>query len=103
MLLEGKANKTRNEIVEGVEIIAPSFVHPSAEITNSVIGPYSSIGANCKIINSKIEEIIVEADCEIEDVVLSRFLVGIQAKVRGTGDGHVIRLNVGDNSDIFLS
>jgi glucose-1-phosphate thymidylyltransferase len=103
LLDAGKANRTKDETIGDVEIIAPSFVHPSAEVRNSVIGPYSSIGANCKIVNSKIEESIVEADCEIQDVVLSRSLVGIQAKVRGTGDGHVIELNVGDNSDIFLS
>jgi len=103
ILLEVKANKTKNEIVDGVQIIAPSFVHPSAEITNSVIGPYSSIGANCKIENSKIEESIVEADCEIQDAVLSRSLVGIKARVQGRGDGQVIQLNVGDNSDILLS
>lgn len=102
LLDAGKANKTKDETVDGVEIIAPSYVHPSAEIKNSVIGPYSSVGPNCKISNSKIEETILEADCEIEDAVLCRSLVGIQAKVRGKGDGHVIQLNVGDNSDIFL-
>jgi glucose-1-phosphate thymidylyltransferase len=102
ILLEGKANKTKDEIVDGVEIIAPSFVHPSAEIKDSVIGPYSSIGANCKIMNSQIEESIVEADCEIRDAVISRSLVGIQAKIQGRGDGQVIQLNVGDNSDILL-
>jgi glucose-1-phosphate thymidylyltransferase len=103
LLEKGKANKTQNETVDGVEIVAPSFVHPSAEIRNSVIGPYSSIGANCKVINSKIEESILEADCEIEDAVLCRSLVGTQAKVRGSGDGHVIQLNVGDNSNVLLS
>jgi len=103
ILLEAKANKTQNEVVDGVEIIAPSFVHPSAEITASVIGPYSSIGANCRIMNSKIEESIIEADCEIRDAVLSRSLVGIETKITGRGDGQVIRLNVGDNSDIFLA
>jgi glucose-1-phosphate thymidylyltransferase len=103
LLEKGKANKTQNESFEGVEIIAPSFIHPSAEIRNSVIGPYSSIGANCTVTNSKIEESIVEADCEIQDAVLSRSLVGMQAKVRGSGDGHVIQLNVGDNSHVFLS
>jgi glucose-1-phosphate thymidylyltransferase len=103
ILLEGKANITKSETRDGVEFIAPSFVHPSAEIMNSVIGPYSSIGANCKITNSKIEESIVEADCEIQDAVLCRSLVGIQAKVQGRGDGQVIQLNVGDNSDILLS
>ena len=103
ILLDEKANKTHNENVDGVEIIAPSFVHPSAEIKNSVIGPYSSIGANCKILNSWIEQSIVEADCEIEDAALSRSLVGIKARIRGRGDGKPIQLNVGDNSDIFLA
>jgi len=103
ILLAGKANKIENEIVDGVEIIAPSFVHPSAEIRNSVIGPYSSIGANCKIVNSWIEQSIVEADCEIQDAALSRSLVGIKASIRGRGDGQVIQLNVGDNSDVFLA
>jgi glucose-1-phosphate thymidylyltransferase len=103
ILLEVKANRKQNETVDGVQIIAPCFVHPSAEIVNSVIGPFSSIGANCRIINSKIEESIVEADCEIRDAVLSRSLVGIEAKITGRGDGQVIQLNVGDNSDIFLA
>ena len=102
LLEKGKANRTENVQTDGVEIIAPSFVHPSAEVKNSVIGPYSSIGANCRISNSKIEESIVEADCEIENAVLCRSLVGTQAKVRGSGDGHVIELNVGDNSHVFL-
>jgi glucose-1-phosphate thymidylyltransferase len=103
ILLEEKANKKKSETVDGVEIIAPSFIHPSAEIKSSVIGPYASIGANCKIVNSKIEGSIVEADCEIQNAVLSRSLVGVEAKVRGRGDGQVIQLNVGDNSEIFLS
>jgi len=103
ILLESKANKTENENVDGVEIIAPSFVHPTAELKNSVIGPYSSIGANCRIVNSWIEQSIVEADCEIQDAALSRSLVGIKASIRGRGDGQVIQLNVGDNSDIFLA
>lgn len=103
LLDAGKANKTQDETIDGVAFIAPCFVHPSAEIKNSIIGPYSSVGANCKITNSKIEETILEADCEIEDAVLCRSLVGIQAKVQGKGDGDIITLNVGDNSDIFLS
>jgi glucose-1-phosphate thymidylyltransferase len=103
ILLAGKANKTENESIAGVEIIAPSFIHPSAEIQNSVIGPYSSIGANCKIVNSWIEQSIVEADCEIQDATLSRSLVGIKATIRGRGDGKPIQLNVGDNSDILLA
>jgi len=103
LLEQGKANKTINETNDGVKIIAPCFIHPSAEIRQSVIGPYASIGANCRITNSNITESIIEADCEIQDAALSRSLIGTQAKVRGRGDGHVIQLNVGDDSAVLLS
>ncbi|MFN8411170.1 MAG: sugar phosphate nucleotidyltransferase [Anaerolineales bacterium] len=85
-----------------VEIIDPVFIHPSAEISNAKIGPYASIGANCKIENSQIAESILEAGCEIKDVALSRSLIGKQATVKGRGDGHVTGLNVGDNSSVLM-
>jgi len=103
LLDKGKANKLVDEKRDGVEIIAPSFIHPSAEIKNSVIGPHASIGENCKITNSQITESILEADCEIQDSGLTRSLIGRQAKVQGRGDGHVIQLNVGDNSEVLLA
>jgi glucose-1-phosphate thymidylyltransferase len=99
----GRANKTINETNDDVKIIAPSFVHPSAEIRASIIGPYASIGANCRITNSNITESIIEADCEIRDAVLNRSLIGAQTKVRARGDGHTIQLNVGDHSAIDLA
>ncbi|HEY5729547.1 MAG TPA: sugar phosphate nucleotidyltransferase [Anaerolineales bacterium] len=85
-----------------VKIIEPCAIDPSAEISDSTIGPHASIGANSKIVNSTISESIVEADCEINDSVLNRSLIGRQAKVRGRGDGRVIQLNVGDASEVFL-
>jgi hypothetical protein len=54
-------------------------------------------------VNSWVEQSIVEADCEIQDAALSRSLVGIKTKIRGKGAGQAIQLNVGDNSDIFLT
>ncbi len=86
-----------------VKVIEPCAIDPSAEISNSTIGPHASIGANCKIENSTITESIVEAGCEIKDAALSRSMVGRQAQVRGRGDGHVVQLNVGDNSYVILS
>ena len=103
LLDQGKANKTINESNDGVEIIAPSFIHPSAKISNSVIGPYASIGADCKITNSMIKESIIEAGCEIKAVALSRSLIGRQAKVLGRGDAHFIQLNVGDSSNVAFA
>ena len=103
VLLEDKANQTQSVTGNGVEIIAPSFIHPTADVQNSVIGPYASIGANCKIVNGKIEDSILEANCEIQDATLTRSLIGVKAKVRGKGDGAVMQLNVGDSSEVILT
>jgi glucose-1-phosphate thymidylyltransferase len=107
VLLEKQGGNTSTQVDKytsrQVTIIKPSFIHPSAEISNSTIGPYASIGANCKIENSTISESILEADCEIQDSVLSRSLIGKQAKVKGRGDGHVSQLNVGDSSEVLLA
>ncbi len=85
-----------------VEIIQPVAIHESAEISNSRIGPYASIGADCKIENSQIAESIIEAGCEIKDATLSRSLIGRQAKVKARGDGHVMQLNISDTSSVIL-
>ena len=85
-----------------VNIVEPSFIDPSAEISNSTIGPYASIGANCKIENCQIAESIIEAGCEIKDAALSRSLIGRQARVKARGDGHVMQLNIGDTSSVEL-
>jgi glucose-1-phosphate thymidylyltransferase len=102
LLERGSANEVKSEKRENLEIIAPSFVHPSAEIKNSVIGPYASIGADCKIEDSRIEDSILEAGCEIRAAGLVRSLIGRQAKVRGRGEGQVMMLNIGDDSVVTV-
>jgi len=85
-----------------VEVIEPVAIDPSAEISDSTIGPFASIGANCKISNSQIADSIVEADCEIKDAALSRSLIGRQAKVQGRGVDIQLTLNIGDNSNVTM-
>jgi len=101
LLERGAANRIKNERQDGVEIIAPSFVHQTAKVKNSVVGPYASIGPNCTIEDSRIEDSILEAGCEVTASALSRSLIGRQAKVRGRGDGQVMQLNIGDNSSVI--
>ncbi len=85
----------------GVKIIQPVFVHETAEITDSQIGPYASIGANCRVSGSVIEDSIIESDCEISDISLRRSVVGRQAKVQGRGTREVLTLNISDDSSVI--
>jgi glucose-1-phosphate thymidylyltransferase len=101
-LLEKSGSQVGKFAGSNVKIIDPVAIHETAEISESTIGPYTSIGANCKIKNSRIAESILEAGCEIEAAALSRSLIGRQAKVQGRGDGLVLKLNVGDGSSVIL-
>ena len=102
MLLEKMGTQVNKYTGTQVKVIDPSFIDATAEISNSTIGPYASIGANCKIENSQIAESIIETGCEIKDAALSRSLIGKQAKVKARGDGHVMQLNISDTSSVIL-
>jgi len=103
ILLEkfGKANHTMDEAKDGVRILAPSFVHPSAVITESVIGPFASIGPNCRISQAVIQESIIEADTEIKHTALIHSLIGRNCFVEGQPNKEEpMSLNIGDNSSV---
>jgi glucose-1-phosphate thymidylyltransferase len=102
LLLEKIGTQVNKYTGTQVKVIDPSFIDATAEISNSTIGPYASIGANCKIENSQIAESIIEAGCEIKDAALSRSLIGKQAKVKARGDGHIMQLNISDTSSVIL-
>jgi glucose-1-phosphate thymidylyltransferase len=102
ILLEKQGAKAQEFKGTNVKLVEPVVIDETAEISNSTIGPYTSIGAGCKIENCQIAESILEADCEIKDAALSRSLIGNQARVEGRGDGHVMQLNIGDTSSIIL-
>lgn len=98
-LLERAGNKARER--PGVTLHPPVFIHESAEVRDSTIGPFASIGADCRIVGSRIEDSILEAGCEITDAALKGSLIGAQAKVQGRGGKQVFSLNVGDNSSVI--
>ena len=96
LLDHGKGNATEPPQKNGVTIIPPVFIHPEAEVKASVIGPYTSIGAGCKVNNAIIAESILEDGSQVSNVVLENSLVGQSAVVTGCPNS----LNVGDNSAI---
>jgi glucose-1-phosphate thymidylyltransferase len=101
LLEQGKANRTTDESKDGVQIIAPSFIHPSATITESVIGPYASIGPNCRISQAVIRESIIEADTGIKRTALTHSLIGRNCLVEGQPNKEQpMSLNIGDNSSV---
>ena len=80
-------------------IIPPVNIHPSASIEESIIGPYATIGAECKITRSIIRDSIIDVGALIEESTMDQSLVGKEAIVKG----RYRRFNVGDSAMVGYS
>jgi glucose-1-phosphate thymidylyltransferase len=96
LLDHGHDNSSSFMTVEGVVILPPVSIDPTAKIEESVIGPHVSIGPGCVIQRSLIKDSIIEADSEVVNCSLSQSLIGREARVMGKERS----LNVGDSSEI---
>jgi glucose-1-phosphate thymidylyltransferase len=85
----------------GVKILPPVFIHPTAEISESVIGPDVSIGANCKITQAVIQDSIIAEGTHISRAALTHSLIGSDCVVEGQSNNEeAATLNIGDNSEV---
>lgn len=87
-------NSSENASLEGVTIIPPVYIHPSAVIKSSVIGPYVSVGQNCEIDRVVISNSILEDNVSLAGSVLDGCLLGRDVRVEGKAE----TLNLGDNA-----
>ena len=82
----------------GSGVIEPSFVHPSAMIESSIVGPYASIGPEAIIRHSIVRDTIVDQGARVEEAILEGSIVGKDASV----SGHAVSVNVGDSSAVRI-
>jgi glucose-1-phosphate thymidylyltransferase len=84
-----------------VTVIPPVFIHPTAEVSEAVIGPNASIGPNCKISQAVIQDSIIEAGTHIKQAALTHSLIGHNCVVEGQPNKEeASSLNIGDNSEV---
>ncbi len=100
--LKRNQDKTKFPESKGVEIVEPVFIHNTARIESSTIGPYASIGPNCQIKGSQIEDSILEAECEVKNATLKGSIIGKQALIEGRSGKKALTLNIGDNSSVRI-
>lgn len=82
----------------GVTIHPPVYIHPTARVEASEIGPHVALGANVIVSGSIIRNAIVEDQAEITNAVLDESIIGKRAKVEGLRG----TANVGDDSVISV-
>ena len=98
LLSNGRNNSQEAGNRENVVIIPPVFVHPKAQVTNSIIGPHVSVGAGCMIENSIIRDSILEDHAKATDVILEKSLIGRYTQIQRRAG----MINAGDQTTVTL-
>ena len=62
--------------IENATIIQPCFIDDQVELKNSVIGPYVSLGAQTTVLNSVIENTIIQKNSHLSGAVLADSMIG---------------------------
>ncbi len=89
--LKGINLKNTNSI-----IIEPCFIGDNVIIENSVVGPYASIGANCKVLNSIVKNSIIQNEVKITSANITNSMLGKGAEV----SGKALNLSISDYTQI---
>jgi glucose-1-phosphate thymidylyltransferase len=98
LLEHGKDNSAEARLRPDVVIFSPVFIHPTAQVIGSIIGPNVSLGAGCRVENSIIRDSILEEEAQTTRVILEASLVGRRAQLsRRAGI-----INAGDNTEVTL-
>jgi glucose-1-phosphate thymidylyltransferase len=94
LLDHGRDNSAEAGRRPGVAIIPPVFIHPSAKVENSVIGPHVSVGSHCEIRSAILRNTIVADHTSIVQVIVENSLIGEQVRL----ESQALQLNLGDSS-----
>jgi len=96
----GRVEITAGATVRNSRIMGPALIMSGAEISQSYVGPFTSIGENCRISGSEIESSIVLPDTSINGVQrVEKSFIGRNVEVNGpTSAPGVYRFVLGDHS-----
>ncbi|PZU82862.1 MAG: nucleotidyltransferase [Chryseobacterium sp.] len=87
-------------VIENCMIIPPCFIGENVKLTNSRIGPNVSLGKNTVVINSNIDNSLIQENTIIDHGNLSNSMIGNSAKYFGVAR----EISLGDYSVLdFLS
>jgi glucose-1-phosphate thymidylyltransferase len=88
----------------GSTVRGPAVIGADTVIERSFVGPYTSIGAGCTIVDSVVEHVVVMDGVTITGVRrLEDSVIGRRATVRrGDGRPRAYRLAIGEDSDVEI-
>ena len=87
--------QTLNISVERSFIKNPNYIEKNTRIINSIIGPYVSIGRNCIIKNSILENCVIERNNNLSNIISKNSVIGSNVNVENLCKDNLI---IGDKS-----
>lgn len=101
--IEGRVTINENAKIMNSTIRGPCIIGKNCIIENSFIGPYTSVGNGAKVIDSSVEYCVILENSLITGVDrLEESLVGRNAKVSKNHKKRVLKLNIGDYSEVEI-
>jgi glucose-1-phosphate thymidylyltransferase len=102
--IEGRVVIEEGAEIVGSRVLGPAIIGSGARIRNSYVGPFSSIAADCEIVDSELEHSVVLGRSRIVDVPrLTDSLIGRDVEVtRSERRPRALRLMLGDHSVVEL-
>lgn len=82
--------------IPGVVVNEPVYIAPTADLSNCVIGPYTTVGDKARISESVVRNSIIGEGAIVQKALLDNSIVGNGSVVKG---GYK-RINVGGSSEI---
>ena len=103
--IEGRVSIHESASVHASVIVGPTVIGPGARITDSYIGPYTSIGERARVEGAEVERSIISSGASVMHVGgrLVASVVGRDARVfRDFSLPRALRLRVGDGTEVAL-
>ncbi|MFF6787871.1 glucose-1-phosphate thymidylyltransferase [Streptomyces filamentosus] len=99
----GRVHLHEGAVVRGSRITGPVVIGPGTVISDAVIGPYTSIGANCRVHDSSIEGSVLLDGADVDRAGrIERSFIGRDAVVTVPRHPYAHRLVLGDHSKVHL-
>lgn len=103
--VEGRVVLEAGAVVEHSHIRGPAIIGARSRISNSFVGPFTAIDADCQVIHSEVEHSVFLAGCRVDHAGrLEDSLLGQNVEVMRSGRlPRASRLMVGEDCQIDLS
>ncbi len=102
--VEGRVVVEEGATVVQSEILGPTVIGTDTTVKGSHVGPYSSIGPGCEIIDSVVERCVVLPAARIHGVArIEDSVIGQGASVGRSGAGRgIVRMMIGDDAEVLI-